>query len=205
MRRFVLPLALVFASGCAGPAPGSSETDAGPADAGNPASALDDGGHSQDGGPDAGNDADAGPDRDAGAGEADAGEDAGAADGGCFLTDVGVYGECLSTSACAALGSYVSTPGYCPGPADIQCCTEAPNVADNPPVPAGWVLMQQSAVTPAMTAWAVQILDDPTMYPMYSTTTQTFGSQTVLARVEWHPPDFQNSAVHRGVTLYVPG
>jgi hypothetical protein len=26
----------------------------------------------------------------------------------------------------------------------------------------------------------------------------------VLARVEWHPPDFQNNAIHRGVTLYVP-
>jgi hypothetical protein len=26
----------------------------------------------------------------------------------------------------------------------------------------------------------------------------------VLARVEWHAPDFQNSAVHRGVTLYQP-
>jgi len=27
---------------------------------------------------------------------------------------------------------------------------------------------------------------------------------TVLARVEWHPPDFQNSVVHRGVALYEP-
>jgi hypothetical protein len=27
----------------------------------------------------------------------------------------------------------------------------------------------------------------------------------VLARVEWHPPDFQNSVIHRGATLYVPG
>jgi hypothetical protein len=33
---------------------------------------------------------------------------------------------------------------------------------------------------------------------------QTFGSLDVLARVEWHPPDFQNSVVHRGVTLYEP-
>jgi hypothetical protein len=32
----------------------------------------------------------------------------------------------------------------------------------------------------------------------------TFGTLLVLARVEWHPPDFQNHAVHRGVTLYVP-
>ena len=32
----------------------------------------------------------------------------------------------------------------------------------------------------------------------------TFGSTTVLARVEWLPPDFQNNKVHRGVVLYVP-
>jgi hypothetical protein len=132
-------------------------------------------------------------------GEADA--DAG---NGCFLTTVGVYGECMTTTACAALGGDVSTPGYCPGPATIECCTPAPNVADNPPVPTGWVLMQQSAVTSAMTTWAVDILDDPTTYPMFSTTTMAFGTLTVLARVEWHPPDFQNSAVHRGVTLYQP-
>ena len=79
-----------------------------------------------------------------------------------------------------------------------------PNVADNPPVPAGYELMAQAAVTAAMTAWAVSILDDPTTYPMFATTTMTFGSLTVLARVEWHPPDFHNSAVHRGVTLYEP-
>jgi hypothetical protein len=120
------------------------------------------------------------------------------------LSTVGVWGQCLDTSACAALGSYVSTPGYCPGPANIQCCTPTPSVADNPPVPAGWQLMQQSAVTPAMTAWAVAILNDPTSYPMFSTTIQVFGSQSLMARVEWHPPDFQNGAIHRGVTLYVP-
>jgi hypothetical protein len=67
------------------------------------------------------------------------------------------------------------------------------------------MLMMQSEVTPAMTAWAVMILNDPTMYPMFSTAMETFGSVMVLARVEWHPPDFQNSSVHRGVTLYVPG
>ena len=69
----------------------------------------------------------------------------------------------------------------------------------------GGKLMAQSQVIPAMTSWAVSILNDQTTYPMYSTTTQTFGVLTVLARVEWHPPDFQNSAIHRGVTLYVPG
>ncbi len=130
-----------------------------------------------------------------------------AADGGngCFVTTDGVSGECVATSDCMAEAGHTSVPGYCPGPANIECCTLTPNVADNPPVPMGWVLMMQSAVTPAMTTWAVDILDAPVMYPMFSTTTQTFGTQLVMARVEWHPPDFQNSAIHRGVTLYVPG
>ena len=128
------------------------------------------------------------------------------ADGGtaCFLSSVGVSGICTTTIACAALGSHVSTPGFCPGPADIECCTRAPNVADNPPVPVGWKLMSQSAVTPDMTTWAVQILHDPVTYPMFSSTMRTFGGLLVMARVEWHPPDFQNTVVHRGVTLYQP-
>ena len=65
-------------------------------------------------------------------------------------------------------------------------------------------LMTQAQVTPEMTTWAVAILHDPVTYPMYSTAMMTFGAQLVLARVEWHPPDFQNGVVHRGVTLYVP-
>lgn len=128
--------------------------------------------------------------------------DANDASDGCFVTTVGVFGTCIDTSACASLGDHVSTPGYCPGPANIECCTQAPNVADNPPVPAGWTLMQQADVTQAMTNWAVAILNDPVTYPMFSTTTQMFGTLDVLARVEWHPPDFQNGAIHRGVTLY---
>jgi hypothetical protein len=39
---------------------------------------------------------------------------------------------------------------------------------------------------------------------MYATTTMLFGTLNVLARVEWHPPDSNNSVVHRGVTLYEP-
>ncbi len=113
-------------------------------------------------------------------------------------------GTCIATSACATMSAYTSTPGHCPGPADIECCTLTPNVADNPPVPAGWMLMEQSQVTPAMTTWAVDILNDPSAYPMFATTEMVFGTLNVLARVEWHPPDFQNSVVHRGVTLYVP-
>jgi hypothetical protein len=82
--------------------------------------------------------------------------------------------------------------------------TKPPSVADNPPIPAGYKLMQQADVTAEMTAWAVSILQDPTDYPMFATATKTFGALTVLIRVEWHAPDFQNMMVHRGVTLYEP-
>ncbi len=129
----------------------------------------------------------------------DAGDDAG---NGCSYS--GAPGECISVTACATLSDHTSFAGYCPGPATIECCIVTPSTADNPPTPAGYMLMQQSQVTPAMTTWAVQILDDPAMYPMFSTATQTFGTLVVLARVEWHPPDSNNEAVHRGVTLYVP-
>lgn len=154
-------------------------------------------------GPEASADARAAAPSDGGADGAteDAGADAG---GGCFVGTVGVYGTCMTTSACAALGAHVSTPGYCAGPQGVECCTRAPNVKDDPPVPAGWKLMQQSAVTADMTAWAVAILHDPVTYPMFQTAMRTFGAQLVMARVEWHPPDFQNGAVHRGVTLYQP-
>ncbi len=81
-----------------------------------------------------------------------------------------------------------------------------PNVADNPPIPAGWKLMPQGERSLSdMTTWAVMILNDPTDYPLFSTAMMTFGTLNVLARVEWHAPDFQNSVVHRGVTLYEPG
>jgi hypothetical protein len=111
----------------------------------------------------------------------------------------------MLVSDCAALGGHSSTPGYCPGAADVECCTAGGSVSDDPPIPAGWMLMAQAQVTAQMTAWAVMILDDPTDYPMFSTAMMTFGTQLVMARVEWHPPDFQNCAIHRGVTLYEPG
>jgi lysozyme len=75
-------------------------------------------------------------------------------------------------------------------------------MATNPAAPLGYRLMSQRAVTPAMTAWAVQILRSPEQYPMFATATRVIGPRQVLARVEWHPPDFQNNAEHRGVTLY---
>jgi hypothetical protein len=69
------------------------------------------------------------------------------ADGGTPPADAGVAcevpgvgaGQCMQTSACAALPNHVSTPGYCPGAADIECCTgpsdDAGSVADSGPSP----------------------------------------------------------------------
>jgi hypothetical protein len=116
----------------------------------------------------------------------------------------GAPGTCIDVSACAAMGNHTAYSGYCAGSSSIECCIVTPNPANNPPTPTGWKLMQQSQVTPDMTNWAVMILHDSTDYPMFSTTTMMFGNLLVLARVEWHPPDFQNGVVHRGVTLYVP-
>jgi hypothetical protein len=114
----------------------------------------------------------------------------------------GAPGDCMDISTCAGLGDHTSYSGHCPGPTNIECCIKTPSTADNPPFPAGWQLMMQSEVTPEMTAWAVMILNDPITYPMFDSVTMAFGALTVLARVEWHPPDFNNSAIHRGVTLF---
>lgn len=40
----------------------------------------------------------------------------------CILPDSGVSGECISTGSCSSLGGK-STVGFCPGTANIQCCT----------------------------------------------------------------------------------
>jgi hypothetical protein len=130
--------------------------------------------------------------------------DATTADAGTGCEVFGAPGQCVSTSSCAAIGDHTSYAGHCAGPADIECCIKTPSVADNPPVPAGWKLMAQADVTSDMTTWAVSILNDPVTYPMFSTTIRTFGTLMVMARVEWHPPDFNNGVVHRGVTLYQP-
>ncbi len=124
------------------------------------------------------------------------------ADNACAVS--GAPGTCITTADCAALGDHTSYPGHCAGPADIQCCIRTPSVADNPPIPPGYKLMAQADVTADMTTWAVMILNDPTTYPMFATAMRTFGTLMVLARVEWHSPDFQNMVVHRGVTLYEP-
>ncbi len=56
-------------------------------------------------------------------------DDGGAPDTGgtsCFVPSLGESGQCMLTTDCAALGNHVSTPGYCPGPNDIECCTAIP-------------------------------------------------------------------------------
>jgi len=49
----------------------------------------------------------------------------------CTVTTTGESGVCMDTSACAALANHVSTPGYCPGPDDVQCCTGPMQVTSN--------------------------------------------------------------------------
>ena len=140
---------------------------------------------------------------DGGIAATDAGEGGDAAhDAGTACAVFGAPGQCMPLAACAALPDHSSFTSQCAGGASIECCIDTPDTADNPPIPVGYKPLTQSQVTPAMTTWAVSILHDPVTYPMFSTTTMTFGTLLVLARVEWHPPDFQNSVVHRGVTLY---
>jgi hypothetical protein len=50
-------------------------------------------------------------------------EDAGATT--CTVSTTNEMGVCLDTSVCGSSGG-TSTPGYCPGPDDIQCCTGLP-------------------------------------------------------------------------------
>jgi hypothetical protein len=147
------------------------------------------------------------PKTDAGPSLIDAGIDAAIdadSDAGVACSVSGAPGECVTVTACAGLGDHTSYPGHCSGPAAIECCIQTPSTADNPPIPVGYKLMMQSEVTPDMTTWAVAILNDTATYPMFATATMQFGTLVVLARVEWHPPDFQNNVVHRGVTLYEP-
>jgi hypothetical protein len=120
---------------------------------------------------------------------------------------------CACAGACTIAGgtggvTVTCAPGEDAGDAaaaaDAGDADAPPSVSQNPPVPAGWGLIPQPEITPDMIDWSVMILDDPTTYPMFSTAMRTFGVVTVLARVEWHPPDAQNAVVHRGVTLYEP-
>jgi hypothetical protein len=43
----------------------------------------------------------------------------------CFVPTINQSGNCMLTTDCASQGG-VSTPGYCPGANDIQCCTGVP-------------------------------------------------------------------------------
>ena len=43
----------------------------------------------------------------------------------CTVDGTGTMGECITTSACSDLGG-TSTPGFCPGASDVQCCTDVP-------------------------------------------------------------------------------
>ena len=47
--------------------------------------------------------------------------------GGVSCTVDSEVGDCISTSACAGKPGHASTPGYCPGAANIQCCTAPPS------------------------------------------------------------------------------
>jgi hypothetical protein len=55
----------------------------------------------------------------------------------CTVTPTGESGDCMDTSACAALGGHVSTPGYCPGPANVQCCTATAQPSEDAGGPSG--------------------------------------------------------------------
>jgi len=115
-------------------------------------------------------------------------------------------GLCVNTTLCNNAPSFVSFGGLCPNePVDVECCVLQPSVSGNPPVPTGWAYMKQSVVTPAMTDWAVAILRDPVTFPRFVTVLRSFPEiGAVMARVEWHPKDFLNEKIHRGVSLFLP-
>jgi hypothetical protein len=87
---------------------------------------------------------------DSGASDPGGAHDAGTAapDQGMALVGVGtacevngVFGTCLETSHCAAPA--MATPGHCPGPANVQCCTGLPA---QPPPPVGPCIPQLSTI-----------------------------------------------------------
>jgi hypothetical protein len=51
--------------------------------------------------------------------------------GGVSCSVDGVAGDCISTSTCAGKAGHTSTPGHCPGPASIECCTAPPSCKVN--------------------------------------------------------------------------
>lgn len=77
-----------------------------------------------------------------------------------------------------------------------------PNINTNPIKPAGLKPIPQAQVTKEMTNWAKSILHDSSTFPMFATTQKNFNGSNIVARVEWHSPDFNSQKVHRGVSLY---
>lgn len=83
----------------------------------------------------------------------------------------------------------------------------------NPPRPPG-VRPWKGAVPSAMTAWAVEIINSPSAYPMSSETVRMFGDRFAMARVEVHTwstrgqhgmggdPNERIQGIFRGATLY---
>jgi MYXO-CTERM domain-containing protein len=61
----------------------------------------------------------------------DSGGDAGSGAPSCTVPGVGT-GVCILTTDCAAMPGHVSTPGYCPGPANEECCTGPSNDSGTP-------------------------------------------------------------------------
>jgi hypothetical protein len=47
----------------------------------------------------------------------------------CTVTTTGETGVCLDTSVCASMGG-TSTPNYCPGASNIECCTNVTTTTD---------------------------------------------------------------------------
>lgn len=73
----------------------------------------------------------------------------------------------------------------------------------NPDPPPGRML-RDAEVTPAMSAFAIEVDHDPQRYPMFSATTRQIGGKTIVAWVNWH--DYfgatgQRAQGIRGVTL----
>jgi hypothetical protein len=50
---------------------------------------------------------------------------------GPSCTVEGVQGVCIDKSVCAGMAGHVSTPGFCPGPASEECCTQPPTCHAN--------------------------------------------------------------------------
>ena len=74
----------------------------------------------------------------------------------------------------------------------------------SPPPPAGLTPVRQADVTPAMAAFAAEVLHDKSV-PMGGTSSRDFDGRTVVGRVEVHAPSAQIDHPHRGVSLYWQG